>query len=83
MRWVRISAYGGKERRTGFWWGNLRERDHLGDPVVDGRIILRKIFQEVGCEGMVWIDVAPDRDRWGAVVNGVMNLGFHEMGGIS
>jgi hypothetical protein len=24
-----------------FWWVNLRERDHLGDPGVDGRIILR------------------------------------------
>jgi len=22
------------------WWGNLRERDHLGDPGIDGRIIL-------------------------------------------
>jgi hypothetical protein len=26
---------------TRFWWGNLRERDHLEDPSVDGRIILR------------------------------------------
>jgi len=24
----------------GFRWGNLRERDHLGDPGLDGRIIL-------------------------------------------
>jgi len=34
------SAYG-RESCTGFWWGNLRERDHWGDPGVDGRIILR------------------------------------------
>jgi hypothetical protein len=25
---------------TGFWWGNLRERDHLEDQGIDGRIIL-------------------------------------------
>jgi hypothetical protein len=25
---------------TGFWWGDLREGDHLGHPGVDGRIIL-------------------------------------------
>ena len=25
---------------TGFWWGNPRERDHLEDIGVDGRIIL-------------------------------------------
>jgi hypothetical protein len=26
--------------------GNLRERNHLGDPGVDGRIILRWIFRK-------------------------------------
>ena len=31
---------------TGFWWVNLRERDHWGDPDVDGRIILRWIFRK-------------------------------------
>jgi hypothetical protein len=30
----------------GFWWGNLRERDHWGDPGVEGRIILRWIFKK-------------------------------------
>jgi hypothetical protein len=32
------STYGGEER---FWWGSVRERDHLEDSDVDGKIILR------------------------------------------
>ena len=28
------------EVHTGFWWGNLNERDNLEDPGVDGRVIL-------------------------------------------
>jgi hypothetical protein len=31
---------------TRFWWGNLRERDHLEDPGGDGRIILRWSFSK-------------------------------------
>jgi hypothetical protein len=34
-----------------------------------------KIYlQEVGCEGIDWIDVAQDRERWRALVNAVMNF---------
>jgi len=31
---------------TGFWWGNVKERKGLGDPGVDGRIILRWIYRK-------------------------------------
>jgi len=42
------STYGGEERCIlGFWWGNLRERNHLEDPCVDGQIILRWIFRKL------------------------------------
>jgi len=41
------SAYGGEERRIhDFLWGNLSERDHLGDPGVNGRVILRWILRK-------------------------------------
>jgi len=40
------STYGGGDVYTGFWWGNLIERDHLEDPGLDGRIILRLIFRK-------------------------------------
>ena len=56
MGWVgHVAPTGRREAYTGFWRGNLRERDHLGDPGVDGSIILRWIFKKwnVG----VWIEL--------------------------
>jgi hypothetical protein len=35
---------------TGFWDGNLRDRDHLEDPGIDGRIILGLIFRKLDGE---------------------------------
>jgi len=47
MRWVGHEARMGERRGVyRVWWGNLRERDHLGDPGLDGRKILRHIFRK-------------------------------------
>jgi hypothetical protein len=57
-----VACVGEGEVLTGFWWGNLRERDLLEDPRIDGRIIIRWISQEVGWGGMEWIDLS--QNRW-------------------
>jgi len=67
-------VWGRGEANTGFWLGNLRERDHLGDPGVNGRIILRWIFRKWVVGGMDWIELTQDRDRWRALANAIMNL---------
>ena len=59
------SAYGGEEYSR-FWWENLRERDRLRDPGVDGMKILRWIFGkwDVGVwTGSRWLRTGTD-DRY-------------------
>jgi len=47
MRWVgNVAPIGEKEVHTCFWRGNLRERDHMEDPGIDGRIILSSFFKK-------------------------------------
>ena len=36
-----VARMGDREVHTGFWWGDVMERDHLEDVGVDGRIILK------------------------------------------
>ena len=46
----------------------------LGRPRLDWEDNIKVDLQEVGCEGVDWIDVVQGRDRWWALVNAVMNL---------
>ena len=42
---------------TGFWWEDLRERDHLEDLSEDARIILKWIFKKgdgAAWTGLIW-----------------------------
>ena len=48
---------------TVFCWGNLRERDRLEDPGVDGRIILGWIFRKWDVavwSGSIWLGKGTD-----------------------
>jgi hypothetical protein len=68
-----VARMGKTEVHTGFWLGDLKEGDHLGDLGVDGRIPLKWIFKKWD-GGMDWIELDQDSNRWRAVVNAVMNL---------
>jgi len=78
MRWVgNIYIWRRRQAHAGFWLGSLRESDHLEDPGVDGRKILRWIFRKWN-GGMDWIDLVQVRDRWRTLVNAIMNLWLPE-----
>jgi hypothetical protein len=71
MGWA-CSAYGGEERCIqGFGGGNLRP---LGIPRRRREDNIKADLQEMGCEGMDWIELAQIRETWQTLVNAVMNL---------
>jgi hypothetical protein len=48
------------EVHTGFWWGDLREGDHLEDPGIDGRKNIKMDLQDVGWgawTGLIWLRI--------------------------
>jgi hypothetical protein len=54
--------------------GRPEGRRPLGRPRRRLQDNIRMDLQEVGWDGVAWIDMAQDRDRWRAPVNAVMNL---------
>jgi len=58
VRWAgHVARMGRGKVYTGFWWGNLRERDHLEDAGVDGKILLKWIFRKWDLGIWNWSDL--------------------------
>ena len=54
--------------------GKPERKIKLGRPRRRWKDNIKMDLQEVGFEGMDWIDLAQDRDMWRALVNAVINL---------
>jgi len=55
-----VARVGDRRGHTGFYWGDLRERDHLEDLGVDGKIILKWSFKRRDGEawtGLIWLRI--------------------------
>jgi hypothetical protein len=75
MRWVGHVVSMGEERGVyRFLVGKPEGKSPLGSPRLRWEDNIKIDLQGVGCGGMDWIELAQDRDRWGALVNAVMNL---------
>ena len=68
------SPYGGEERRIQGFRGGPEGKRPLGRPRHRWEDNNKMDLQEVGCEGIDWIEQAQDRDRWQALVTVVMKL---------
>jgi hypothetical protein len=79
IEFIIMCVWGGAGERRGMYRGLMRKLDEkrrLGRPRCRWEDNINLDLQEVGCEGMDWIELAHDRDRWPALVNAVMNLLF-------
>jgi hypothetical protein len=48
----------GIKKCNGFWWGNTKEKEHLEELSVGGRIVLK----ETGWQDVDWTHLAPETD---------------------
>jgi len=75
MRWAGYVARMGEVRGVyRVLVGKPEGKRPLGRPRRRWEDNIKMNLQEVGCEGMDWIELAQDRDGWRVLVNSVMNL---------
>jgi hypothetical protein len=73
VRWANMwHAWGRGETCAASWFESPRERDHLEDGGVDGKMESKWTLGRL--IGVQRICLAQERDQWQAVVNAVMNL---------
>lgn len=65
------------EVRAGFWWGELKGRDHLEEMLVDEEDNL-KIDLKLICRKMGWMKLAYGNDKLRVDLNSVTKFGFHK-----
>ena len=66
--------WGTHDLGTGFWWGDVMERDHLYRCRHRWDDNIKMYVQDVGWRDRDCIAPGRDRDRWQALVNAAMNL---------
>jgi len=68
------SMYGGVERLYRVLVEKPENKRRLGRPTRRWEDNIKMDIQEVRCGDMDWMELAQDRDRWGALLNAVMNF---------
>jgi hypothetical protein len=75
MRWAgHVARMGEKRNACRILVGNPEGKRPLGRPRRRWVDNIKIDLREIEWDGMVWIDLAWDRDQWRALVRAVMNL---------
>ena len=69
-----MARSGREEVHTGFWWGNLREKDLLGRPRCRWEDNIKVYVKKIVREGVKCIDLTKNGDRQWVLVNTVVNF---------